>query len=51
VRAALAAAWTKDCYHVLLQSGRADPRVHRFYESCGFEPGLRIGYVARRPNS
>jgi GNAT superfamily N-acetyltransferase len=51
VRAALAAAWTKDCYHVLLQSGRADPRVHRFYESCGFEPGLRIDYVARRPNS
>jgi GNAT superfamily N-acetyltransferase len=50
VRAALAAAWTKDCYHVLLQSGRADPRVHRFYESCGFESALRIGYVARRPN-
>jgi GNAT superfamily N-acetyltransferase len=50
VRAALAAAWTKNCYHVLLQSGRADPRVHRFYESCGFEPGLRIGYVARRPD-
>jgi ribosomal protein S18 acetylase RimI-like enzyme len=50
VRAALAAAWTKDCDHVLLQSGRTDPGVHRFYESCGFEPGLRIGYVARRPN-
>jgi GNAT superfamily N-acetyltransferase len=50
VRAALAAAWTKDCYHVLLQSGRTDPGVHRFYESCGFEPGLRIGYVARLPN-
>src|SRR5713101_6282878 len=28
VDAALAAAWTKDCYHVLLQSGREDPRVH-----------------------
>jgi GNAT superfamily N-acetyltransferase len=49
VQAALAKAWTDDCYHVLLQSGRADPRVHRFYESCGFEPGVRIGYVARRP--
>jgi hypothetical protein len=34
---------------VLLQSGRKDPRVHRFYKSCGFEPGVRIGYVARRP--
>jgi GNAT superfamily N-acetyltransferase len=50
VQAALAKAWTEDCYHVLLQSGRADPRVHRFYESCGFEPGVRIGYVARRPS-
>jgi GNAT superfamily N-acetyltransferase len=49
VDAALAAAWSKDCYHVLLQSGRKDPRVHRFYQRCGFEPGLRIGYVARRP--
>jgi GNAT superfamily N-acetyltransferase len=49
VQAALAKAWAEGCYHVLLQSGRADPRVHRFYESCGFEPGVRIGYVARRP--
>jgi len=49
VQAALGKAWAEDCYHVLLQSGRQDPRVHRFYESCGFEPGVRIGYVARRP--
>jgi len=49
VQAALTEAWARDCYHVLLQSGRKDPRVHRFYESCGFEPGVRIGYVARRP--
>jgi GNAT superfamily N-acetyltransferase len=49
VEAALAAAWSKDCYHVLLQSGRQDPRVHRFYQRCGFEPRVRIGYVARRP--
>jgi GNAT superfamily N-acetyltransferase len=50
VQAALALAWTRDCYHVLLQSGRKDPRVHRFYQRCGFEPGLRVGYVVRRPN-
>ncbi len=49
VQAALGAAWAKDCYHVLLQSGRKDPRVHRFYERCGFEPGLRTGYVTRCP--
>ena len=51
VHAALAAAWTKDCYHVLLQSGRKDPGVHRFYKRCGFEPGIRVGYVARRPTN
>ena len=49
VHAALAAAWEQDCFHVFLQSGRADPRVHRFYEGCGFEPGLRTAYVAKRP--
>ena len=51
VLAALAAAWEQDCHHVLLQSGRADPRVHRFYEGCGFEPGVRTAYVARRPDA
>jgi len=49
VQAALTEAWASDCYHVLLQSGRKDPRVHRFYESCGFEPGFRTAYVAHRP--
>ena len=49
VEAALAHAWSVDCHHVLMQSGRADPRVHGFYEALGFEPGLRTAYVARRP--
>jgi GNAT superfamily N-acetyltransferase len=49
IGAALAEAWRQDCHHVLLQSGRADPRVHRFYEQCGFKPGLRTAYAAHRP--
>lgn len=49
VRAALQHAWNLECHHVLMQSGRADPRVHSFYEALGFTPGLRIGYVATRP--
>ena len=49
VQAALTEAWAGDCYHVLLQSGRKDPRVHGFYESCGFKPGTRTAYVANRP--
>jgi len=37
-----------DAIEALLQSGRKNPRVHRFYESCGFEPGVRTAYVANR---
>jgi GNAT superfamily N-acetyltransferase len=49
VLAALEHAWAADCHHVLMQSGRADPRVHAFYEGLGFKPGLRVAYVAVRP--
>lgn len=49
VQAALEHAWVMDCHHVLMQSGRADPGVHAFYEAVGFVPGLRTAYVARRP--
>lgn len=49
IHAALAEAWRQDCHHVMMQSGRADPRVHRFYEGLGFKPGLRTAYVVQRP--
>ena len=49
VSAALSSAWQAGCHHVLLQSGRADPRVHKFYRSLGFEPGVREAYVAHAP--
>ena len=48
VQAALGHAWAADCHHVLMQSGRADARVHAFYEQLGFRPGLRVAYVAMR---
>jgi GNAT superfamily N-acetyltransferase len=51
VHAALEHAWRANCHHVLMQSGRTDPRVHRFYEGLGFQPGLRVGYVAMRPQN
>ena len=51
IRAALAYAWAADCHHVLMQSGRRDPGVHAFYRGLGFEPGLRVAYVARRPTT
>lgn len=42
VQAALAHAWTADCHHVLMQSGPADPGVHKFYEALGFRPGFAL---------
>jgi hypothetical protein len=38
-----------DAVELLLQSNRKNPRGHCFYESCGFEPGVRTAYVANRP--
>ena len=49
VEAALQAAWDKDCFQVMMQSGRADPAVHRFYEDRGFIPGLRTAYTVHNP--
>jgi len=49
VHAALALAWARNCHHVFLQTGRKDPRVHRFYQQCGFKPGVRVAYVAQHP--
>ncbi|SDF68539.1 Acetyltransferase (GNAT) family protein [Sphingomonas carotinifaciens] len=46
VSKALKHAWSSGCHHVLMQSGRADPRVHAFYQQLGFQGGLRVGYVA-----
>jgi GNAT superfamily N-acetyltransferase len=49
VQMALDHAWANDCHHVLMQSGRADPGVRRFYESVGFVPDRRTAYVTDRP--
>ena len=49
VEAALQAAWDKDCFHVLMQSGREDPAVHQFYKDRGFLPRLRTAYVVHNP--
>ncbi|MGV3550093.1 GNAT family N-acetyltransferase [Rhizobium sp.] len=36
VRAAAAAGFAEGCYKVMLMTGRSDPGVIKFYESCGF---------------
>jgi GNAT superfamily N-acetyltransferase len=49
VEAALQAAWDKDCFQVMMQSGRQDPAVHQFYKDRGFIPGLRTAYTVHNP--
>jgi hypothetical protein len=49
IEAALASAWAKDCFHVMMQSGRQDPAVHSFYKARGFLPGLRTAYAVHNP--
>ena len=46
---ALAEAWRRDCYKVMLMSGRRDERVHRFYRDCGFDDKAKQAYIIRAP--
>ena len=48
---ALDVAWQSDCYKVMLLTGRKTEQVHRFYQAAGFVWGLKVGYVARRPQA
>ncbi len=47
LRYALEAAWSLDCYKVMLMTGRAREDVHRFYEGVGFMPDLKKAFVAK----
>jgi GNAT superfamily N-acetyltransferase len=48
---ALDIAWKENCYKVMLLTGRKTEQVHKFYQSAGFVWGLKVGYVARRPEA
>lgn len=42
-------AWSKNCYKVMLMTGR--PETHEFYEKSGFEKGIKTAFVAKLPPS
>jgi GNAT superfamily N-acetyltransferase len=46
---ALAQAWQKGCYKVMLLTGRNDPKVFDFYEKLGFKLGVKTGFVVKAP--
>ena len=43
---ALGFAWSQNCYKVMLLTGRQDEGVFRFYQSLGFSPNDKRGFVA-----
>jgi GNAT superfamily N-acetyltransferase len=48
-RHAIEAAFAAGCYKVMLLTGRDDPAVHAFYESCGFVQN-KTGFQIRSEN-
>jgi len=42
-------AWKKNCYKVMLLSGRKSEAVFRFYEQAGFLRGEKEGFIAYPP--
>ena len=47
---ALAHAWSRGCYKVMLMTGRKDPDTLRFYENAGFDRHGKQAFVARPPH-
>lgn len=47
LRAALADAWTAQCYKVMLLTGRKDEGTFRLYESAGFYRNAKQAFVAK----
>lgn len=44
---ALQLAWEKQCYKVMLLTGRTQEETLRFYEKAGFQRGIKTGFVAK----
>jgi GNAT superfamily N-acetyltransferase len=45
---ALATAWCRDCYKVMLLSGAHRTDAHKLYESVGFVGDVERGFVAKK---
>ena len=47
IKYALAFAWERGCYKVMLQTGSRRESTHNFYKSCGFSADDKFAFVAR----
>jgi len=48
---ALSYAWSKNCYKVMLMTGRKEEGVYRFYESAGFDRHAKQAFLAKPTKS
>ncbi|NLD37942.1 MAG: GNAT family N-acetyltransferase [Desulfatiglans sp.] len=48
LKAAIDFAWKKDCYKVMLMTGRLNEETLRFYESAGFDRKTKQAFVIKR---
>lgn len=46
----MAYAWSKNCYKIMLLTGRRDEEIESFYKSVGFDPNAKRAFVAKPPN-
>ena len=42
-------AWQRNCYKVMLLTGRRDEAVYRFYESAGFDRNAKQAFLSLNP--
>ena len=47
---AVSCAWERRCYKVMLLTGSKRPEMLRFYDSAGFQAGVKTGFVMWNPN-
>lgn len=47
LKEALSHAWAKECYKVMLLTGRKDDEIARFYKASGFDPEGKRAFVAK----
>ena len=50
LRHALGEAWSRNCYKVMLQTGRLDEETFRFYEKAGFNRNTKQAFIAKPPS-
>ena len=48
LKAAVEYAWDRNCYKVMLMTGRLNEETFRFYESAGFDRNAKQAFVIKR---